>query len=167
MTPNLSSSPLSTAVPCSAPSALPEACSEGSHAGWPTGQANQIDDPCARALMLGLPSQHSCCLLQSLPERHASETLTFKSSTDGFIPGGSKVSEGHWQWKDACHYRTHPRFLKKMRQRNSRVVRKVVSVNKCILTESSDRGDSILVKIWCPAWSPARTSRKLLQMYFW
>lgn len=36
--------------------------------------------------------------------------------------------------------------LGKMREGSNRAVMKVVIVNRCILTESSDRGDSILVR---------------------
>ena len=147
MTPNLSSSPLSTTVPCSVPSALPEACSEGSHTGWPRSQANWIDDPCAHALMF--ESLLSAQLLffavcQNIMPRRPSPCSPLWMGLFQGVQKSMKVTDSGRM--DTHHYCTHPCFLKKIRQRNSRVVKKVVGINKCILTESSDRGDSILVR---------------------
>lgn len=114
---------------------------------------------------LCLSSKHSCCFSQVVPQRHASPLSPTWIGLFQGVQKSAKVADSGRM--DTRRYYTHLCFFRKMRQRNSGIVMKVVSKNKCILTESSGRGDSVLVRTWCPAWSLVRTPRKWLQMYFW
>jgi len=101
---------------------------------------------------LGLASQHSHRVSQRLPERHASEPLALKSGVGGIIPVDAKVSEEGW---------TAALLQTPLLPQEDETEKQQGCQHKQVDPDWEFRqGDSVLVRTWGPAWSPARTSRK-------